>query len=130
LLPLAQFSSLAYPEIIRSGAVSLLVGLLSHENVDIVIDAVEVFHELTDEDVGDEGDEEQGESQDALKILIDALVSQISPVHAWIDFAHLQVQNSVLELLVDNLSRLNEAEESDRQGVFHIIGKIFPCIEE
>ncbi|KAF8845818.1 DUF1716-domain-containing protein [Paxillus ammoniavirescens] len=106
LLPLAQFSRLAYPEIIRSGAVSLLVGLLSHENVDIVIDAVEVFHELTDEDVGDEGDEEeQGESQDALKILIDALV-----------------QNSVLELLVDNLSRLNEAEESDRQGVFHIIG--------
>ncbi|KIK95590.1 hypothetical protein PAXRUDRAFT_374045 [Paxillus rubicundulus Ve08.2h10] len=106
LLPLAQFSSLAYPEIIRSGAVTLLVGLLSHENVDIVIDAVEVFHELTDEDVGDEGDEEgQGASQDALKVLIDALV-----------------QNSVLELLVDNLSRLNEAEESDRQGVFHIIG--------
>jgi beta-catenin-like protein 1 len=27
-----------------------------------------------------------------------------------------------LELLVDNLSRLNEAEESDRQGVFHILG--------
>jgi beta-catenin-like protein 1 len=27
-----------------------------------------------------------------------------------------------LELLVDNLSRLNETEESDRQGVFHILG--------
>ncbi|KAF9247089.1 Catenin-beta-like protein [Melanogaster broomeanus] len=106
LLPLAQFPGLAYPEIVRSGAVSLLVGLLSHENVDIVIDAVEVFHELTDEDVGNEGDEgEQRESQAALKLLMEALV-----------------QNSVLELLVDNLSRLNETEESDRQGVFHIIG--------
>ncbi len=28
-----------------------------------------------------------------------------------------------MELLVENLSRLNEAEESDRQGVFHILGQ-------
>ncbi|KAF9222012.1 DUF1716-domain-containing protein [Gyrodon lividus] len=106
MLPLAQSPGLAYPEIVRSGAISLLVGLLSHENVDIVIDAVEAFHELTDEEVGDEGDEEeQGEFQAALKVLVEALV-----------------QNSVLELLVDNLPRLNESEESDRQGVFHIIG--------
>ncbi|KIJ70518.1 hypothetical protein HYDPIDRAFT_78492 [Hydnomerulius pinastri MD-312] len=107
LLPLAQSPALAYPEIVRAGSVSLLIGLLSHENVDIVIDAVEVFHELTDEDVGEEGEDEdeQEETQAALKILIEALV-----------------QNSVLELLVDNLSRLNEAEESDRQGIFHIIG--------
>ena len=42
----------------QSGAVQRFVGLLSHENVDIVIDVVEVVHELTDEDVGDEADEE------------------------------------------------------------------------
>ncbi|KAG8218862.1 Catenin-beta-like protein [Butyriboletus roseoflavus] len=106
LLPLAQSPALAYPEMVRSGIVSLLVGLLSHENVDIVIDAVEVFHELTDEDVGNEGDEyEQEDNQPALKMLIEALV-----------------ENSVPELLVDNLSRLKEEEESDRQGVFHIFG--------
>ena len=82
LLPLAQSPALAYPEMVRSGIVSLLVGLLSHENVDIVIDAVEVFHELTDEDVGNEGDEyEQEDNQPALKMLIDALVSQ-SPLDA------------------------------------------------
>jgi beta-catenin-like protein 1 len=63
---------------VRSGIVSLLVGLLSHENVDIVIDAVEVFHELTDEDVGDEGYEsEQEANQPPLKILIEALASQV-----------------------------------------------------
>lgn len=78
LLPLAQSPALAYPEMVRSGIVSLLVGLLSHENVDIVIDAVEVFHELTDEDVGNEGDEsDQENNQPALKMLIEALVIQI-----------------------------------------------------
>jgi beta-catenin-like protein 1 len=34
----------------------------------------------------------------------------------------IQLENSILELLVDNLKRLNENEESDRQGVFHILG--------
>ncbi|EGO01916.1 hypothetical protein SERLA73DRAFT_166428 [Serpula lacrymans var. lacrymans S7.3] len=108
LLPLAQVPIVAYPELVRSGAVSLLIGLLSHENADIVIDVVEVIHELTDEDVGNEGEqdeEEEGQTQAALKVLVDALL-----------------ENSVLELLVDNLSRLKETEEADRQGVFHILG--------
>lgn len=105
LLPLAQSPVLAYPEIVRTGALTLLIGLLSHENVDIVIDTVELFNELTDEDVGSEGEDDAEEAQAALKVLIEALV-----------------EHSILELLVDNLSRLNEAEESDRQGVFLIIG--------
>ena len=52
LLPLAQSPVLAYPEIIRTGSVERLVGLLSHENMDIVIDVVEVVNEFTDDDVG------------------------------------------------------------------------------
>lgn len=55
-----------------------LVGLLSHENADIVIDVVEVIHELTDEDVGNEADEEdeqdEGSREAALKMLIESLV--------------------------------------------------------
>ncbi|KAG6816922.1 hypothetical protein H0H87_001624 [Tephrocybe sp. NHM501043] len=107
LLPLAQAPVLAYPELVRSGAVALLVGLLAHENADIVIDVVEVVHELTDEDVGneDEDDESEETAEEALKILIEGLL-----------------ENSILELLVDNMSRLKESEESDRQGVFHILG--------
>jgi len=80
LLPLAQAPVLAYPELVRSGTVTLLIGLLSHENADIVIDVVEVVHELTDEDVGNEADDE-GDGQnaeDALKILIEGLVYQFS----------------------------------------------------
>ncbi|KAH8105853.1 Catenin-beta-like protein [Cristinia sonorae] len=108
LLPLAQEPALAYPELVRSGSVARLIGLLSHENEDIVIDVVEVIHELTDEDVGNENeDEDQGESsrEDALKTLIEGLL-----------------ENSILELLVDNLSRLKETQESDRLGVFHVLG--------
>ncbi|KAF9075754.1 DUF1716-domain-containing protein [Rhodocollybia butyracea] len=108
LLPLAQAPALAYSELVRSDTVVLLVGLLSHENVDIVIDVVEVFHELTDEDVGEEAEDEEEEGEGngpSLKLLIDALL-----------------ENSILNLLVGNLKRLNEAEESDRQGVFHILG--------
>jgi beta-catenin-like protein 1 len=70
---------LAYPELVGSGAVVLLIGLLAHENVDIVIDVVEVIHELTDEDVGGEGDddeeEETGKKEDALKELVQSFVS-------------------------------------------------------
>jgi beta-catenin-like protein 1 len=75
-LSLAQSPVLAYPELVRSGSISLLIGLLSHENADIVIDVVDVIHELTDEDVGNEleDEEEQEEAQVALKTLIKALV--------------------------------------------------------
>ncbi|KAF5390661.1 hypothetical protein D9757_002762 [Collybiopsis confluens] len=106
LLPLAQAPAVAYPELVQTGTVTLLVGLLSHENMDIVIDVVEVFHELTDEDVGGETDDDEGEGNaDNLKVLIEALLD-----------------NSMLDLLVGNLKRLNEKEESDRQGIFHILG--------
>ncbi|KAG0709685.1 Catenin-beta-like protein [Suillus ampliporus] len=93
LLSLAQSPVLAYPELVRSGSVSLLIGLLSHENADIVIDVI------------DKRRRSKRKRRRALKTLIEALL-----------------ENSILELLVDNLSRLNETEESDRQGVFHILG--------
>ncbi len=77
LLPLAQAPIIAYPELVKSGAIERLIGLLSHENADIVIDVVEVINELTDEDVGNEADddeEEEGSREEALKTLIEGLV--------------------------------------------------------
>ncbi|KDR83699.1 hypothetical protein GALMADRAFT_56115 [Galerina marginata CBS 339.88] len=106
LLSLSQSPSLAYPELVRSGAVSLLVGLLTHENMDIVIDVVELIYELTDEDAQVEyEDEDYEKSEEALSVLVEGLL-----------------ENQTLELLVDNLTRLNETEEADRQGVFHVLG--------
>ncbi|PFH52768.1 hypothetical protein AMATHDRAFT_139367 [Amanita thiersii Skay4041] len=106
LLPLSQSPVLAYPELMRFGSMELLVGLLTHENMDIVIDVVELINELTDEDVGNEGEENVAEEAgEVMKDLIESLL-----------------EKSVLELLVDNLMRLNESEEADKQGVFHILG--------
>lgn len=34
----------------------------------------------------------------------------------------IKLENEILELLVQNLERLNEEEESDRQGVFKTLG--------
>ena len=76
MFSLSQAPVLAYPELVRSGAVALLIGLLAHENVDIAIDVIELIHELTDEDVGNdlENDEALEETEAALKLLIDSLV--------------------------------------------------------
>jgi beta-catenin-like protein 1 len=74
---------LSYPELIGTGALQQLVGLLSHENVDIVIDVVELIYEFTDEDSQVEAeseDEEQGRDAE-LKYLVDALVSIWSIFH-------------------------------------------------
>lgn len=40
-----------YGEFVKLGCVSSLVGLLSHDNTDIAIDAIQIISELTDEDV-------------------------------------------------------------------------------
>ncbi|TGJ84763.1 hypothetical protein E0Z10_g4022 [Xylaria hypoxylon] len=86
-----------YPEFARSGCVGSLVGLLAHENTDIAIDAVEIIDELTDEDVTAE------ETQ--YDALVDALL-----------------EADLLSLLVSNLERLDETQETDRGGVYHVLG--------
>jgi len=80
LMPLAQVPILAYPELVRSGSIARLVGLLSHENADIAIDVIDLLHELTDED--NEADEEEDEEQRsaAIKTLIEALVRYVRQV--------------------------------------------------
>ncbi|KAI1421175.1 Catenin-beta-like protein [Xylaria sp. FL1777] len=86
-----------YPEFARLGCVGSLVGLLAHENTDIAIDAVEIIDELTDEDVAAE------EAQ------YDALVEAL-------------LEADLLSLLVSNLERLDETQETDRGGVYHALG--------
>ncbi|VDB85389.1 unnamed protein product [Peniophora sp. CBMAI 1063] len=110
LLPLAQAPAVAYPVLVDAPELlEMLVGLLSHENADIALDVVEVIRELTDEDVGEEGEEdEEGvaeEKEKALRQLVKALLD-----------------HSILELLVSNMSRFDEKDEADRQGIYNILG--------
>jgi beta-catenin-like protein 1 len=86
-----------YGELVKLGSVNSLVGLLAHENTDIAIDAIEIIGELTDEDVT------ANESQ--FNELVDALMDA-----------------DLVDLLVSNFSRLNEDDESDRNGVYYALG--------
>ncbi|KAF7726248.1 hypothetical protein EC973_008958 [Apophysomyces ossiformis] len=106
LLALTQAPEL-YPEMVKLGSVPSLISLLSHENTDIVIDAIDLINELTDEDVGTSEDDLQKseEATEGVKVFVDELL-----------------KNELLELLVQNLERLDENEEADRQGVFKILG--------
>ena len=88
-----------YEEFVRLGCVDSLVGLLAHENTDIAIDAIEIIGELTDEDV---------DAEDVQwNTLVDALIDA-----------------DLLSLLNSNLSRLDESDESDRNGVYYALGVV------
>lgn len=86
-----------YGEFAKLGCVGSLVSLLAHENTDIAIAAIEIIDELTDEDV--EAEQAQWDS------LVDALLEADLP-----------------DLIVQNLDRLKESDESDRAGIYHSLG--------
>ncbi|KAF8462044.1 Catenin-beta-like protein [Kalaharituber pfeilii] len=85
-----------YEEFANLGCAASLVGLLTHENSDIAGEAVQVISELTDEDV--EAETEQWNA------LVDAMVDA-----------------DLLDMLVSNLSRLDESTEGDRSVVYHTL---------
>lgn len=85
-----------YEEFAKLGCVSSLVSLLSHENTDIAIDTIEIINELTDEDV--EAEQEQWDA------LVDAML-----------------EADLINLLYENMSRLDEDIESDRAGIYHVL---------
>ncbi|UNI15324.1 hypothetical protein JDV02_001867 [Purpureocillium takamizusanense] len=86
-----------YPEFVKLGCVANLAGLLAHDNTDIAIDVMEIIGELTDEDVAAEDEQ--------WNALVDALID-----------------GDVVGLLVSNFSRLNEDDETDRNGVYYALG--------
>ncbi|KAG0624269.1 hypothetical protein M758_3G235400 [Ceratodon purpureus] len=89
-----------YPELVRLGSVPSVLGLLSHDNTDIAMSVVTLLSDLTDEDV-------IGESDEPALVLVDALV-----------------ENNALELLVQNLSRMDEADSDEAAAVFNTLSII------
>jgi beta-catenin-like protein 1 len=85
-----------YEEFARLGCAASLVSLLAHENTDIAIDAIEVISELIDQDI----EAEQAQ---------------------WDAFVDAILEADLLDLLYQNLARLDEGSELDRAGVYHIL---------
>ncbi|KAH7280224.1 hypothetical protein KP509_37G056700 [Ceratopteris richardii] len=95
-----------YPDLVRLNTVNSLLGLLTHENTDIAIDVVNLLSDLTDEDVIAEG------SDESAAVLVDALI-----------------ENNALELLVQNLSRMEESEPDEASAVFNTLSVLENMIE-
>ncbi|KAL7960149.1 Catenin-beta-like protein [Trichoderma compactum] len=93
-LSLLAESSELYGEFVKLGTAGSLVSLLTHENSDIAIDAIEIIGELTDDDV-------------------------VTETEQWDTLVGALIDSDLLSLLVSNLSRFNEDDESDRSGVYH-----------
>ncbi|KAM7519894.1 hypothetical protein LguiB_018856 [Lonicera macranthoides] len=94
-----------YPDLVSLNAIPSILGLLNHDNTDIAIDVVGLIQDLTDEDVLDDNDE-------PAKILVDSLI-----------------ENNVLELLVQNLLRLNESDSDEVAAVHNSLATIENLIE-
>ncbi|KAK5821033.1 Catenin-beta-like protein [Linnemannia elongata] len=98
-----------YPVLVELNTISSILSLLTHENPDIAIDAIELLKELTDEEVLSVGLEEDqevagSEGEAGMKVFVHGLIDQ-----------------GLLDLLVQNLGRLDEEEANDRQGVFNTL---------
>lgn len=94
-----------YPELVNLGTVASITSLLNHDNTDIAIDVVGLLQDLTDEDVLEDNDE-------PAQVLVDALI-----------------ENNALELLVQNLSRLSDADPDESAAIYNTLATIENFIE-
>lgn len=94
-----------YPDLVALNAIPSILNLLGHDNTDIAIDVVQLLQDLTDEDVLEDNDE-------PARVLVDALV-----------------ENNALELLVQNLHRLSEADPDEMAAVYNTLATTENLIE-
>ena len=94
-----------YPVLVKSNAHQSLLELLKHENADIAIDLIDLFHDLFDPEMLDD-------AADEADVLIEALLAQ--------DF---------LPLLMDNLGRLDESSDEQAEGIHNVLGIVENLIE-
>merc|ERR1719419_153680 len=94
-----------YPIMVELNCVSTLLGLLSHDNTDIAVAAIDVIQELTDVDTMNESDE-------GAEALLQALFD-----------------NQVCSLLVTNLDRLDENVKEESDGVHNTLAIIENIVE-
>ncbi|XP_073038608.1 uncharacterized protein [Primulina eburnea] len=94
-----------YPDLVSLGTVNSISALLNHDNTDIAIDAVSLLQDLTDADVIEDNDE-------PAQVLVDALV-----------------ENNAVELLVQNLARLNDSDLDESSAIYSTLSTIENLIE-
>jgi len=94
-----------YPVLVDLGCVPSLLGLLSHENTDIAVAAVDLLEEMTDVDT-------LTESNEGAEALVDSILEQQG-----------------LSLLATNLARLNETVREESDGIHNTLAVIENILE-
>merc|ERR1719471_1000311 len=94
-----------YPIMVELNCVSTLLGLLSHDNTDIAVAAVEVLQELTDVDT-------LQESEEGAEALLGSLL-----------------ENQVCSLMVTNMERLDETVKEEAEGVHNTLAIVENLVE-
>ncbi|KAK7856770.1 beta-catenin-like protein 1 [Quercus suber] len=92
-----------YLDLINLNAIPSILNLLAHDNTDITVDV-----DLTDPDVF----EDDEESDELARVLVDMLVG-----------------NNVLELLVQNLLRLNDSDPNKMAAVYNTLTTVENLVE-
>lgn len=95
-----------YPRLVKAEFVKTLLGLIIHENTDISVDALDLLNDLIDPENLTEAELESHE-------FIQSLMSK---------------ELNGLEIIVQNLSRLDEKEETDAQGNMLLLVHLFKII--
>lgn len=94
-----------YEDFVKMGCANSLIGLLAHENTDIAIGVSELLAELTDED-------------------------STTTEEQWQTLVKAMIQSDAVGLLTSNLTRLDEANENDRSGIYHILNVLENILSE
>merc|ERR1719445_2324948 len=94
-----------YPIMVELNCVSTLLGLLSHDNTDVAVAAVEVLQELTDVDT-------LQESEEGAEALLGSLL-----------------ENQVCSLMVTNMERLDETVKEEVEGVHNTLAIVENLVE-
>lgn len=95
-----------YGELVGTNLVALMLSMLQHENTDIGIRTISVISDLLDED------NLTGDEEETVALLVDSFL-----------------KNNALELLVNNLSRLEEKHDADSQAVHNTLSIFENLIE-
>jgi len=94
-----------YPTLLQNNSIESVLNLITHDNTDISIAAIDLLQEMTDADEDEDEDEDednQGEKQRFFVPLAKSLIEQ-----------------QTLELIVENMGRLASSSlEEDAQGVY------------
>ena len=128
------FSLAASPELLpvfaSSGGFQTILGLITHENTDISLAVLSLLQEICDSEMIEEADETAQQEQEEEEADTERGANESSSESIVSTCLVKSIVNGQgLELIIQNLSRLDEANKEDATGVYNTLSIIENLIE-